>query len=236
MSSRLSIPIFAALLVGIVPGCKSSQSANNGTGGNGSGSGGSSGTSTGGIGAGGVGGTLLGNGGFDTRQGDAEITSSGGSGSGGALLMRDAGFGGTTVAIDSAGSTVETGDSSAGAYACPLTDLYCDAPYIIDSHGCVVCTPRSSDAGSTGGSTGTDDAKVPVLLGPADQAQAGQCTSTGGHITIGWCCNSIRGFPDACFHSHSETCSCSTNDSHYIADCSCPTGKCFYPSMGCATP
>jgi hypothetical protein len=182
---------------------------------------------------------------FACESGRAADPGQGGSGSGGASATGGVVVGGTGAGGASATGGVVTGrdagldedaatspaDVDAAAYACPLTDLYCDYRYELDSHGCLVCLPLPEDAGS---GSGLDSPKVAVVSGANDLAMAARCTSTGGTVTLQYCCSSVGSFPDRCFHS--GFCSCGASDSQYSLDCSCPVGRCYYPSGGCSLP
>jgi hypothetical protein len=82
-----------------------------------------------------------------------------------------------------------------------------------------------------GGSSG-DGGTVDVQVSPDAQELAALCTSSGGQISSGMCCTSIDDFPDGCV---TGACGCSPTSSHSVALCSCPSGKCFSRTIGCAS-
>lgn len=63
--------------------------------------------------------------------------------------------------------------------------------------------------------------------GPSDggwgQADEG-CTSSGGTISMANCCESADDFPNTCLVG---ACGCAPSNSHEVAICECPVGKCF---------
>ena len=67
-------------------------------------------------------------------------------------------------------------------------------------------------------------------------AQAVQlCYSAGGTLNTQLCCGSAADFRDTCT-SGIGACSCSPTSSRAVTICSCPSGGCFKPGVGCVAP
>lgn len=69
-----------------------------------------------------------------------------------------------------------------------------------------------------------------------DKAMADLCTSTGGRVVDGSCCQAVNSFPNTCSIG---ACGCSPFNSHTVKTCDCYNGKetlvalCFDPQVGC---
>ena len=81
----------------------------------------------------------------------------------------------------------------------------------------------TADAGST--DAGALDAGTTDAGGLADV-----CTSTGGTVSSSSCCLSAGDFPSSCAIG---ACGCAPDYSHTVQTCSCTSGHCFDPTMGC---
>jgi hypothetical protein len=84
-----------------------------------------------------------------------------------------------------------------------------------------------ADAPGTGGS---DGGKSDLATSSDGLSQAELCVATGGQVTSGPCCGSAGDFPNSCL---TGACGCALANSHTVATCTCPSGGCFVPSVGC---
>jgi hypothetical protein len=50
------------------------------------------------------------------------------------------------------------------------------------------------------------------------------CTSSGGVISTGICCNSVGDYPNTCLIG---ACGCGPGYNHQVRTCECPAGTCF---------
>jgi hypothetical protein len=57
---------------------------------------------------------------------------------------------------------------------------------------------------------------------PSEEEQA--CVNSGGTVTTGTCCKSVKDFPNSCLIG---ACGCSPQNSHTVKICDCGEGKCF---------
>ncbi len=217
--SELHRLAFAALLLAALPllACNNSDSIGKLGAGGSAGLGGNQG-GTGGAGAGGA------------------QSGVGGSGAGGSKTGQGGGSGGTQTGAGGAGGSGADGgrDAASDTVQCLLTNVYCAYGYTTDANGCQVCAPATGGAGGnggTGGAGGSDAAGTPDAQVSVDaQALAALCTSSGGSISTGLCCNSSGDFPDSCLIG---ACGCAPTSSHTVATCACPAGTCFSTSTGC---
>lgn len=64
----------------------------------------------------------------------------------------------------------------------------------------------------------------------ADGGPAFECTSTGGTIATGLCCQNTSDFPSTCT---TGPCGCSPQNSHTVQTCHCPGQQCYTQQQGC---
>lgn len=93
---------------------------------------------------------------------------------------------------------------------------YKDASLAVTMSGPSGCCGRGPDVDKTVLMTSTDPAAL--------------CTSTGGTVSTGSCCQGTNDFPDLCT---TGPCGCGPQSSHMVQICSCSGGKCFKPNVGC---
>jgi hypothetical protein len=101
--------------------------------------------------------------------------------------------------------------------------------------GGVVATGGKPGTGGsgTGGQSGVDaaaDGMTDVSLTTDTHDLAELCTSTGGALDTGLCCNTAGDFPNSCLVG---ACGCSPDNSHTVVRCTCPNNSCFTPDVGC---
>lgn len=77
-----------------------------------------------------------------------------------------------------------------------------------------------------------DAASTDVPAADSGDALAQRCTSTGGTVTTSLCCMSVGEFPNNCAVG---ACGCPPASSHEVRVCTCPSGMCFNPAIGCGS-